>query len=475
MAASFRDPAGALLSYEGRVLRLVNRQGERDLNASLKSEALAGFVESGRLVKAWKLSEESFRELLRDSRLAELVKDNQVSMVVEHERIPFQSFPYEWPAEMLHAAAHLTLDLGQAMLAEGRGLKDATPYNVLFRGPVPVFVDWLSFEERAPSDSTWLPYAQFARTFLLPLLVNKDFGLQVGPLLLQKRDGLEPEEVYRLSGWAKRLRLPFLTLATIPTHLGAKQGADTSIYQRKTEANVEKAQFILEQQFKRLRRLLTRVEPRRASDSAWADYMGANQHFTDEYLKRKQAFVESALEEFKPERVLDIGCNTGHFSALAARAGARVVALDQDPVVVGAVWRMAQSEGLDILPLVVDITRPSPGVGWRNEECPAFLERARGQSDALMMLAVIHHMLISERISLPEILGLAAELTENILIIEFVGTLDPMFQRITRGREHLFTYLTREYFEQTCHQHFEILRSEEIEQSKRWIYLLQRK
>ncbi|HYY57256.1 MAG TPA: hypothetical protein VE842_07965, partial [Pyrinomonadaceae bacterium] len=251
MAASFRDPAGALLSYEGRILRLVNKQGEDDINASLASEALRRFVETGHVVKAWPLSEASMKELLGDGDLADLVSNNQVSMVVEHERVPFQSFPYEWPPEMLHAAAALTLDLGEAMLAEGRGIKDATPYNVLFRGPVPVFVDWLSFEQRDPADSTWLPYAQFARTFLLPLLVNKHFGLQLGPLLMSKRDGLEPEEVYRLSGWAKRLKLPFLTLATIPTHLGAKQGADTSIYQRKTEENLEKARFILEQQFKR--------------------------------------------------------------------------------------------------------------------------------------------------------------------------------------------------------------------------------
>ncbi|HEV2911823.1 MAG TPA: methyltransferase domain-containing protein [Pyrinomonadaceae bacterium] len=475
MAVSFRDPAGALLSYEGRILRLVNKQGEGDINAALASQALRGFVDSGHVVKAWPLAQEGMRELLGDARLADLVNNNQVSMVVEHERIPFQSFPYEWPPEMLHRAARLTLDLGEAMLAEGRGLKDATPYNVLFRGPKPVFVDWLSFEPRDPADSTWLPYAQFARTFLLPLLVNKHFGLQLGPLLLQKRDGLEPEEVYRLSGWAKRLRLPFLTLATIPTHLGAKQGSDTTIYQRKTEENVEKARFILEQQFKRLRRLLKRVEPDAASASAWADYMGAKQHFTDEYLQRKEAFVKSALEEFKPEKVLDIGCNTGYFSGVAARAGARVVAIDQDPIVVGSVWRMAEAENLDVLPLVVDITRPSPGVGWRNEECLPFLDRARHQSDAVMMLAVIHHMLVSERIPLPEILELAAELTENILIIEFVGTDDPMFQRITRGREHLYAYLTREFFELNAHQHFNVLRSQEIEPSRRWIYLLQRK
>lgn len=473
MNTSFRDPAGALLLHEGRVLRLVNRQGEDDLEASLASRALRKFLDSGRLVGAQRLGAESADALLGELRLGGGAGD-AVAAVVEHERIPFQSYPYEWPPEMLHAAGALTLDLAEALLAEGRGLKDATPYNVLFRGPRAVFVDWLSFERRAPEDPTWLAYAQFVRTFLLPLLVTKQFGLGLDQLLLARRDGLEPEEVYRLSGWGKRLKPPFLTLATIPAHLGAKKGADASIYKPKSAGSAEKARFILSHQFKSLRRLLARVAPDAGGGSAWAEYMGPKQHFTDEYLQRKESFVAGALEESRPRSVLDIGCNTGHFSRLAARGGARVVSLDQDPVVVGSVWRMAEAEGLDILPLKVDVTRPSPGVGWRNAECPPFLERARGHFDAVLMLAVIHHMLVGERVPLPEILGLAAELTTGTLVIEFVAPSDPMFQRLTRGREHLFADLTRESFEAACREHFEVLRSEEIAPGDRWIYLLKR-
>jgi SAM-dependent methyltransferase len=473
MNVSFRDPAGALLVREGRVLRLVNRQGEEDISASLGSAALQKFVDAGRLVTARRLEDASAAELLGELRVAEWPGE-KVSLVVEHERIPFQSYPYEWPPEMLHAAGALTLDLAEAMLAEGRGLKDATPYNVLFRGPQPVFVDWLSFERREPTDPTWLAYAQFVRTFLLPLLVTKQFGVGLDQILLSKRDGLEPEEVYRLCGWGRRLKPPFLTLATIPTQLGARKGADESIYRPKKVESPEKARFILEHQFKQLRRLLAKVEPE-ASASAWAEYMGPKQHFTDEYLRKKEAFVERALGRFRPQSVLDVGCNTGHFSRLAARGGARVVSLDQDPVVVGSVWKLASAEGLDILPLTVDVTRPSPGVGWLNAECPSFLDRARGNFDAVLMLAVIHHMLVSERVPLPEILKLASELTRDALVVEFVGANDPMFRRLTRGREQLFEYLSREFFEETARRHFDVLDSEEIAPGDRWIYLLKKK
>ncbi|NJM53424.1 MAG: DUF1698 domain-containing protein [Blastocatellia bacterium] len=106
--------------------------------------------------------------------------------------------------------------------------------------------------------------------------------------------------------------------------------------------------------------------------------MGENQHFTDAYLQQKDNFVRKYLTELKPKWILDVGCNTGYFSKIAAQTGASVVSIDQDATVVSKVWQMANTENLDILPLVVDISRPSPAIGWRNEECPSFLERAAG-------------------------------------------------------------------------------------------------
>src|SRR5690349_129632 len=98
-----------------------------------------------------------------------LLNESNPGMILEHERIPFPSYPYEWAAPMLHAAGRLTLDLAASLAKEGMGLKDATPYNILFRGPQPVFVDLLSIERRDPRDAIWLPYAQFVRMFLSPL------------------------------------------------------------------------------------------------------------------------------------------------------------------------------------------------------------------------------------------------------------------------------------------------------------------
>jgi hypothetical protein len=147
------------------------------------------------------------------------------------------------------------------------------------------------------------------------------------------------------------------------------------------------------------------------------------------------------------------------------------VAVDSDPAVVGTIWRRAHAQNLDVLPLVVDLTRPTPAIGWRNQECDSFLQRAQGHFDMVMMLAVLHHMLVTERVPLEELLGLAAELTRDYLLIEFVAPADPMFQRIVRGREALYDHLTFERFEAAAGAHFDLVKSLKIEGLHRCLYL----
>ncbi|MBZ5725118.1 MAG: methyltransferase domain-containing protein [Acidobacteriia bacterium] len=473
MAASFRDPAGTLFSSGGRIFRIVNAQGTADLDAFLGSAAGRGLLESGSVAGTRMLGEGERQELLGDPGVQSLFDAVRGEMVVEHERIVFPSFPYEWPPEMLHAAGVHTLDLAQALLPDGLGLKDATPYNVLFRGPDPVFIDVLSFERRVAGDATWLPYAQFVRTFTLPLLANKYYGLALDQVLFARRDGLEPEEVYRWAGPLERLRPPFLSLVSLPAWLGRRQRqASAGIYQRKPLANAEKAAFILSTLLHGLRRTMEKLKPAAGRKSAWSDYMASNNNYSAEHHAAKKEFVAGALAEFHPKRVLDVGCNDGFFSALAARAGAGVVAIDYDPVMAGEVWLNASGEGLDILPLVVNLTRPTPGMGWRNRECASFLDRARGGFDAVLMLAVIHHMLVTERVPLAEIVDLAAELTTDLLVIEFIAPEDSMFQRLTRGREELHRGLTIAVFESCCRRRFDVVRSQHLEGSARWLYLM---
>jgi 2-polyprenyl-3-methyl-5-hydroxy-6-metoxy-1,4-benzoquinol methylase len=475
VTASFRDPAGRLFLFKDRALRLVNRQSSGELLDFLSTVTGRNLVSDGRLVRTKVVDTATDPLPFSIPEIETQLSSDSDQVLLEHERIPLQSFPYEWPPEMLHAAAALTLDLVEAVLTENYLLKDATPYNVLFVNWRPVFVDVLSFERRDTHDPTWLALNQFVQTFLLPLLVNQRYGLRLDQLLTTNRDGLEPSQVARFAGPLQKLSPLFLSLVSVPHWLNKQQPLkDERVYAPRKTGNSNRAHFILQQQLKRLRRQLTKVGPAGSGNSDWSEYMTPNKFFSLEYLGAKENFVGRALQAANPRRVLDVGCNTGYFSALAARNGASVVAIDQDPAVVGAVWRRAAAENLAILPLVLNLARPTPAVGWRNEECPSFLDRARGEFDTVLMLAVLHHMLVVEQIPLPAILELAAELTSQYLVVEFVTPHDPMFRHLVRGRNHLYVHLTKELFESTAKRWFELVLSEDL-LATRSIYLLRKR
>jgi len=473
MIPSLRDPAGCLFAHNGRILRAISREAAPAFQAFHSSSLARTLASRGEIARTTVLRAAEVEALLADPEVERPCRESDIGMVVEHEAVPFPSFPYEWPPEMLHAAACLTLELAEKLLPEGMGLKDATPYNVLFRGPHPVFVDVLSVERRDPLDPTWLPYAQFVRTFLLPLLLNKHLGVPIAQSLTTRRDGIEPEEAYRLCGPLRKLLPPFLGLVSIPVWLGARQDPDgQAIYRKKSASDPERARFILGCLFRQVRRTLDKLTPESGRKSPWSRYMVSDHNYTPEQFNEKQAFVEEALKQVGPARVLDIGCNTGHFGLMAARAGASVVATDSDPVVVGELWRAACREQLDVLPLVVDITRPSAAMGWRNRECAPFLERAKGCFDLVLMLALLHHLLVGERIPLTEVIDLAAELTTRFLLVEFIAPDDSMFRRIARGRDQLFKGFTRQVFESALARRFKLVRSCRFGESSRWLYLV---
>lgn len=217
------------------------------------------------------------------------------------------------------------------------------------------------------------------------------------------------------------------------------------------------------------------MEPKSETDkSLWSSYASTMTYSSGE-SEQKRHIVERWLARSNGKPVLDVGCNTGAFSEIAARLGASVVAVDSDPVVVGRVWKHAQRERLNVLSLVLDFARPTPATGWRNTENASFLDRAAGRFDTVLMLAVLHHLLITERIPLTEILDVVANLTRQDLILEYVDREDPMFQHLLRGRDDLHSGFTREFFEKTCQQQFTIIEKQPLKDNLRALYLLRKK
>lgn len=305
-SSSFRDPDGAVVEVGGRIFRLVRGPAVDRTRKFLASELCRMLVAERLLVPTWE--ERGVGSLGVELGIGqEALERGNVGLVLGHEAIWFPSYPHEWPAEMLWEAGRLTLELCDRSLEHGFGLKDATPYNVLFCGPRPVFVDVLSFEPRDPADFVWRAYGQFVRTFLLPLALWRFCGVPPGVVFLSSREGLTPEQAARWLGPIVRLRRPVLTLATVPNWLG--RWADRmgeGLYRRRT-ADPEVARRALRTLFRGLRDQLERLRPPVSTGSGWSRYEEETLRSAPEARRVKHEWVVATLRRRKPETMLDPG------------------------------------------------------------------------------------------------------------------------------------------------------------------------
>ena len=469
---SFRDPSGQVFETRDRILRVVNRGAQLNLNAALHSPTVQRFMDLGRVVKTWGLPRSEQQAWVEQFKRGSWLLTSDISSVLEHEKIFFPSFAFEWPAEMLWEAAALTLELAQALVGEGLGLKDALATNIFFKGPRPIFIDFLSFEKRVPCDPIWRAQSQFAQTFLNPLLANRYFSVPLDAIFFRSRNGIHSESIKNLCGPFRRWFPPFLNLITLPA-LFSSQPQSLGIYEPFLVSSQEKADYILRALLARQAKHLKKLTPRAERSSFWTGYMDSANAQTAPQLEQKETFLKNVMAAQNVRRVLDVGANSGHFSELAAQGGAEVVAIDSDPVVVGRLWKRAAQKDLSILPLVVNLAAPSPALGWKNQECPSFLERAEGAFDLVVLYAVLHHLLAQEAIALPRVLELVKLFTKAFVVMEFVSPTDPGFEKMARGRD--FSYLSKAYFEACVLKEFEIVYQEKGVQGDRTLYFLKKR
>ncbi|MEO8735090.1 MAG: class I SAM-dependent methyltransferase [Edaphobacter sp.] len=415
-------------------------------------------------------------ELVADGRLvaSEVMRLSPESstLTLRHPRIAFQSYPWEWSPALWLAAAELTLNLCSDLVREGWLLKDATPLNVLFQGIKPVFVDVLSIQRAVPDQPIWYAYGQFVRTFLLPMLAHSQLGWPL-QAALTRRDGYEPEEIYSALSWPSRLRQPALSAVTLPSLLANNKKLSAGNLASRTSKDPEITKHILLKTFKNLLSHMRQVTPAH-KPSSWSNYAETATHYSEQDHTSKRSFVANALAAATPSRVLDVGCNTGVYSLLAADAGAEVVAIDTDLQTVDRLCAKLKNAERNILPLCVDLAHPTPSVGWENGENASFLSRCFGHFDTVMMLAVLHHLLLRNQIPMDRIAALCSRLTTRHLIVEWVPPTDAKFQELVRGRDSIYAHITEAAFRDAFAVHFSLLNESILQNGRIVLHLLKK-
>ncbi|MEZ5142274.1 MAG: hypothetical protein R2726_07100 [Acidimicrobiales bacterium] len=416
---SFRDPTSRVFvdADHDRVVRAMQPDAFADLRHALDGAFLPRAIADRRVVATTPVD---------DPRSAGLPET--WTAAVEHPRLHSWSYPYEWTFSMLRDAAVLQLELLRDALAEDLAFKDATPYNVQFDGALAQFVDVGSIERLQPGDP-WFGYLQFCQQYLYPLLVTAYADLPFQPLLRGSIDGVTPEIASRLLG---PLRLPRRgVLVHVALHARAQArfaDTDADVGAELKQGGMRKE--LIEANVRGLLRTVTALRWKR-SESAWSTYT-ERAHYTDADLRAKEAFVGDVAGRRRWSIAWDVGCNDGRFSELIAPQTDRVVAFDADHLVVDLLYRrLAARRDRTILPLVVDLTDPSPGLGWANVERPAFLERNR--PELVLALAVIHHLAITGNVPTARVLDLFAGLGAAT-VLEVPTEDDPKVRQLLRNK-----------------------------------------
>ena len=449
--ASFRDPSGFVFTRGGVLFRQVSQSYRDDYDALFDSGLYDELIEA-QLMVGHEVSETE-------------PSDDDAYIIIAPEPVSFISYPYEWCFGQLKDAALVTLDIQARSLRRGMILKDASAYNIQFYRGKPTLIDTLSFE-RLEVTRPWVAYRQFCRHFLGPLALMSKRDPSLGLLARAHIDGVPLSLTSRLLPFRSKLSFPLLT--HIHLHASAERryaGADSTGSSRKMTMSAHLG--LIDSLYRVVNKM---TEPSELSN--WESYDQFHL-YGEESLTAKKDIVGRFIEQVEPEMVWDLGANVGDFSRIASAGGAITIAFDFDHGAVERNYsRVRQNQDRKILPLVLDLTNPSPALGWAHVERDSLLDRA--PADMVLALALVHHLAIGNNVPLREIASFFSK-CGRWTAVEFVPKHDPQAQKLLANRNDIFADYTRDGFEAAFQSEFEIRKVEPILGTDRVLYLMERR
>lgn len=451
---SFRDRHGRVHYHEGSVYRTLDPLAVAEWRKLSKTKFYTRFSEQGKIVATEELPASAALEF-----------GGQWAGLLRHQRIPFVSYPYEWPFSMLRSAAQLHLELTLGALDEGMILKDATSFNVQWIGSRPTFIDIPSFET-LPAGGAWAGYRQFCQLFLYPLFLQAYKNIAFHPWLRGCLEGIEPSQCLRVLSARDYFKAGVFGHVYLQSKLQERYSdSRTDVRQELKGAGFNQA--LIRANLVKLSKLVSKLEWKQSA-SVWSHY-AVNNTYSERDHAAKADFVRTALAGRPSKLVWDLGCNTGVFSELAAEQADYVVAMDADHLAVELLFRRLEDSGGNpkILPLFNNLADPSPALGWRHAERKSLPDR--GKPDFILCLALIHHLVIGANIPLQELIVWLASLG-GALVIEFVAKDDPMVGKLLRNKDDQYDDYELDLFEGWLAENFLVRRKEALASGTRFLY-----
>lgn len=456
-SGSFKDPEGRVFEAGGRVFRTLSVPARERMETLVADGVLRDFAADGLLVET----------ALIPSAEAGLDPQEHGATILEHARVPVVSYPYEWSFDMLRDGALLTLDLMDRCLEKDLILKDGTAYNVMPVGGRMRYIDVLSIDYYRPGQP-WEGYSQFCQEFLFPLMLASYKGVDFRPFLRGALSGIKAADLVRLGRPRDWFRPGFLKHVTLQAMLARAMGKK-DVALRDAFEDAKLSRDVVRNTVSGLRRVVKKL-PYSSAGAEWIDYVRDNTYAAEERAAKTE-FVRRAMDTITPATVADLGCNTGEFSLAAAAGGAQVLSLDIDTACINAFYlRLKNHPDRDrILPLVADLTNPSPAQGWSLAERAGLIERIG--SDAFLALALVHHICITANVPILEFVEVLAQIAPAG-VVEWVDKSDDMVQRLLRNRKDVFETYDWSHFSAALERRFRIDTVEESHGGRRKLCLL---
>ncbi len=431
-STSYVDPYSRVFSWNGGIFRAVVPEMADYFRQIISENWFEKLQEKGNIVS---------------TKITDYILDGY-GLILSHRKISPLSYCVEWPPQLLKKAALLTVEICLELSNHNLTLQDAYPWNIQFEGTTPVFIDIGSITPM-DEDFLWRPYQQFCNFFMFPLyLYGANLITATRLMLYNYLDGISEDECikmlpasYRLSnpGAFMRLDVP-MEIAIIARKLKIEEKL------MNMPAQLKKIDFKSPRKklFKGLIKEIKGIKLAKNS-TVWSDYkQGENSFDSPEKWTEKQKVTAQLLDRLKPVSVMDIACNQGWFSLLAAKKGASVIAFDTDEASIGSLCDKADAENLKILPLILNAINPTPKFGWCLKQFGSALDRLHG--DMVFAFALIHHLAIAQWQSFDRIVDTLNRFAKKWLLVEFIPADDEKAKALLARKRENYDWYNLENF-----------------------------
>ncbi len=449
-SSSYRDPSGFIFEKDGIIYRQVNTYFKEHFDHFIENGCYQQLVEKGLIIPHEHVPEN-------------LTGDKNYYATLKPEHIPFLSYPYEWSFDMMKDAALLTLRLVKEALPFGLILKDATPYNIQWHKGSLVFIDSLSFEKY--QGTTWIAYRQFCECFLGPLLLMHYSKQPLHLLQLAWPYGIPLHVIKSLLPGRSRFSLHTYLHIHLHDRIARKKNSNNTTEHKFSKPKLLNLITSLESLVKKLR--LPEIA------STWSDYyQEAGQR--GDYVQEKKKILNLWVDQLaNVKTAIDVGTNKGEFAKLLAAKNIFTIAADFDANCINDLYNSGkENKEKNILPVIMDAVQPSPAIGVNNDERDSFINRV--DTDLVMALALIHHLVIGKNIPFEKVAELLVQLGKY-LVIEFVPKEDEKTQRLLKSKKDIYTNYSQEEFIKKFSILYSIIGQQEIAVHGRVLFLMVKK